>query len=210
MSDLLARWHAAWQALGAVSAGDPLGRRVLARYAEPHRRYHTLRHLEECLAHLDTLRPIAERPAEVELALWFHDAVYDTRRDDNEERSAEWARKSARAGGLSADAAGRIHTLVMATRHDAPAVGRDAAVLVDADLAILGSDPARFDEYERQIRDEYAWVPEPIYRCERGKVLQAFLDRPSLYRTEPFRAAYEAQARENLARSLARLRPDGR
>jgi predicted metal-dependent HD superfamily phosphohydrolase len=161
--------------------------------------------LNECFAHLESVRSIAERPREVELGLWFHDAIYKTSRKDNEERSAEWARDSARAGGLSEDQANRIFGLVMITKHNAVPVGRDAEVLVDVDLGILGSAPARFDEYEGQVREEYPWVPGPLYRKERRRILQEFVNRPTIYRTEYFRAAYEAQARDNIARSLARL-----
>lgn len=202
---LLARWHAAWRQLGAPEADQDLFHRLVACYSEPHRKYHTMQHLNECFAHLESLRSIAERPAEVELALWFHDAIYKTSKKDNEERSAEWARESALAGGLSNDQAGRIFDLVTVTKHNAVPAGRDAEVLVDADLGILGADPARFDEYEGQVREEYPWVPGPLYRRERRRILQEFANRPSIYCTDHFRAKFEAQARDNIARSLARL-----
>ena len=202
---LLARWQSAWRQLGASDADEDLFQRLVACYSEPHRKYHTLQHLNECFAHLESVRSIAERPGEVELGLWFHDAIYKTSRKDNEERSAEWARDSARAGGLSEDQANRIFGLVMITKHNAVPVGRDAEVLVDVDLGILGSAPARFDEYEGQVREEYPWVPGPLYRKERRRILQEFANRPTIYRTDYFRAAYEAQARDNIARSLARL-----
>ena len=201
----LARWHEAWQALGAPRVDEDLCRRLNACYSEPHRRYHTLQHLAECFAHLDVLREATERPAEVEIALWFHDAIYDTRRADNEERSAEWARDSAVAAGLAPETAVRIHSLVMATKHQAVPVGRDAEALIDADLGILGAEPARFDEYEEQVRVEYSWVPEALYRSERRKVLQDFAGRRAIYATERFRVSREARARANLARSLDRL-----
>jgi predicted metal-dependent HD superfamily phosphohydrolase len=202
---LLTRWQSAWRQLGASDADEDLFQLLLACYSEPHRKYHTLQHLNECFAHLESVRSIAERPGEVELGLWFHDAIYKTSRKDNEERSAEWARDSARAGGLSEDQANRIFGLVMITKHNAVPVGRDAEVLVDVDLGILGSAPARFDEYEGQVREEYPWVPGPLYRKERRRILQEFANRPTIYRTDYFRAAYEGQARDNIARSLARL-----
>jgi len=147
----------------------------------------------------------AERPAEVELAVWFHDAIYETRRRDNEEKSAQWACDSALASGLSTASAAHIYDLVMVTKHNAVPFGRDAEVLVDIDLGILGTEAARFDEYENQVREEYSWVPWPLYRRERRRVLHEFLSRQAIYCTEHFRASYEAQARENVARSLARL-----
>jgi predicted metal-dependent HD superfamily phosphohydrolase len=201
----LVRWQSVWRELGASDAHADLFDRLVACYSEPHRKYHTMQHLNECFAHMERVRSIAERPGEVELALWFHDAVYKTSRQDNEERSADWARESAQAGGLSVEQANRIFALVMVTKHNAVPVGRDAELLVDIDLGILGSGPARFDQYEVQVRQEYSWVPGPLYRKERRKILQEFASRPTIYCTEYFRAAYEAQARDNIARSLAQL-----
>lgn len=169
---------------------------LVARYSEPHRRYHTLTHLEECFAAFDEIADLAERPADVELALWFHDAIYDTRRTDNEQRSADWARS------VCGDPVAR---LVMVTRHDAAPVTNDEKVLVDADLWILGAPEKRFDEYEQQVREEYGWVPGPIYRRKRRQILESLLARPAIYGTGRFLRRYEREARANLARSLARL-----
>jgi predicted metal-dependent HD superfamily phosphohydrolase len=201
----LTRWQSVWRQLGASESDDELFRRLLACYSEPHRKYHTVQHLEECFAHLENVLSLAERAEEVELALWFHDAIYNTKRKDNERRSAEWARDVVLSAGLTGEQASRIYELVMTTVHDATPAGKDAEVLVDIDLAILGSDTARFDEYENQVREEYAWVPEPLYRAARRKILQEFANRTSIYSTEYFRAEHEARARDNIARSLARL-----
>ena len=201
----LARWQSLWRELGASDSGDDLFRRLVACYSEPHRKYHTMQHLEECFAHLENVRSLAEHAGEVELALWFHDAIYDTKKKDNEERSAEWARDSALSAGLTVDQASRIYELVMTTMHSAVPLGRDAAVAVDIDLGILGSDAARFDEYEVQVREEYSWVPGPLYRAGRRKILQEFANRKNIYSTDYFRAKCEAGARDNIARSLARL-----
>ena len=201
----LDRWKAVWRELGAATVDEMLFHKLVASYSEPHRKYHTMQHLEECLAQLDRVRSEAERPAEVELALWFHDAIYDTLRKDNEKRSAEWARESALASGLSSEQANRVYELIMVTMHDAVPADRDALVLVDVDLSILGAAAARFDEYELQIQEEYKWVPEPLYRKARRQILRGFLERERIYNTEYFSGAHEAQARENLARSLKRL-----
>ena len=153
-------WAEAWREFG-VTPDEKLRAELLTRYSEPHRAYHTLQHLGECLALLARERDTAERPAEVAVALWFHDAIYDIGRHDNEERSADWARRAMVAAGAAPGAAERVHALVMATRHDAQPVGADARLLVDIDLAILGADTARFAEYETRIRREYAHVPAP-------------------------------------------------
>ena len=194
-----------WWALGAA-APAALYEQLIARYAEPHRHYHTGQHLDECFAYFAEIGGLAAHPAEVELALWFHDAIYEPRRGDNEARSADWARQAALQAGINGEAAQRVYALVMATRHDAVPGGRDEEVLVDIDLSILGAPPARFDEYERQVRAEYGWVPEFLYRRKRREILEAFVARAAIYATAPMQARLEAAARANLARSIERLR----
>ena len=197
-----AHWLGAWRALG-LAAPHGLHTRLLAAWSEPQRHYHTLQHLEECLALADALREAMTHPAEVVLALWFHDAVYDVRAHDNEARSAQWAGQALRDAGATPEVRARIVDLIMATCHGAvlPAT-RDAAVLVDIDLAILGSLDARFAQYEAQIRAEYAWVPLEVYATKRRDVLQGFLDRERIYTTDAMHERFEAQARRNLSRAV--------
>jgi predicted metal-dependent HD superfamily phosphohydrolase len=204
-------WVETWRHLGAVDS-EALGRLyddVLRRYAEPHRHYHTQQHLAECFEKVHEIISLADHPAEVNVGLWFHDAIYDTQRHDNEERSAAWARSAARDLGAGADRAQRIHDLIMFTRHAVEPVGIDAQVLVDADLSILGAQPARFQEYEAQVRNEYGWVPDATFRSARAKILKQFLDRPHIFCTATFRDRYEAQARRNLQHSLLNLEGSG-
>lgn len=202
---LHASWRRAWRDVGAATADEALRQRLLDAWREPQRRYHTLQHLAECLAAFAAVREAAERPGEVELALWFHDAVYDVRSHDNEARSADWAREALVAAGVGAVAAERVHTLVMATRHAAPADTTDAMLLVDVDLAILGAPAERFAQYEAQVRDEYDWVDDATFRARRREVLTGFLDRPTIYATARFRTLLEAAARANLERSIGQL-----
>ena len=137
--------------------------------------------------------------------LWFHDAIYGVKRRDNEKKSADWARASALAAGTPAEACNRMHSLVMATRHKAVPRRTDAEILVDVDLSILGAAPERFDQYERQVREEYAWVPDFLFRRERKAILKEFLARPQIFSSTRFRDRYEPQARANIERSLERL-----
>lgn len=201
------RWHATWDALGAArsSALNALYGELQDRYAEPHRAYHTGQHLDECFAHFDIYVAASEQapqhPAEIELALWFHDAIYD-RKGDNEGRSADWARDAALAAGIAPDAAARVHELILCTRHAAEPPPGDAQVLVDVDLSILAAPAPRFAEYEGQIRREYGWVPGFVFRRERRRVLQGFLDRPRIYATPCFHDRLEQAARANLAAAL--------
>lgn len=198
-------WRATWQGLG-VEAPDPqLYADLLARYAEPERSYHTVRHLDECFARLDEVSGLAQQVHEVELALWFHDAVYEGRRSDNEEQSATWAEAEVARFGLPPAVGERVRGLILATKHDATPGTADARLLVDIDLAILGAPAERFDEYERQVREEYSWVPGFLFRRKRREILAAFLARPHLYSTEHFRTSLEAAARANLKRSIEQL-----
>ena len=198
-----ANWNAAWRALGVASADEALCIELQRRYGEPQRHYHTLQHLGECLTWFEREQALAERPGEVALALWFHDAIYDVHAHDNEARSAEWARSALLASGVQGEATERVHALVMATRHDAVPEGRDAELLIDIDLSILGAERERFDEYERQVHAEYAFVPDAVRLPRRRAILQRFLAREAIYATPRMHALLEARTRANLARSIA-------
>lgn len=199
-------WKRLWTALGAATVPGGLYNQLVRAWGEPHRHYHTLQHLRECLAHCEAAAMLARRPDDVELALWFHDAVYDPRRGDNEQRSADWARSGIVAAGCAEGVADRVAALVLATAgHEAPADDPDAQLLLDIDLAVLGAGEVRFAEYERQVRAEYAHVAEADWRAGRARVLEGFLSRPRIYATAPYHDALEQRARANLARSLAAL-----
>ena len=158
MIDARQSWARAWRGIGRDD-GAAVRDSLLAAYAEPHREYHTLQHLRECLGLLDEAADAAARPFEVGIALWFHDAIYDVRRSDKTERSADWASAAAAAAGAVPAVVDRIRSLVLATKHSIAPGSDDERLLVDIDLAILGAPAERFAEYERQIRAEYAWVP---------------------------------------------------
>ncbi len=200
----VSHWQAAWRAL-AVRDDDALHTALLASYAEPHRAYHSQQHLAECLALFDEHRDLAQHPAEVEIALWFHDAIYDVHRHDNEALSADWARQALQGAGAPVEVAERVAALVLATRHSVAPATPDEQLLVDIDLAILGASPERFAEYEMQIRREYAHVPADVFREKRGAILTAFLARPVLYGVPALRRRFDAPARRNLQQALAAL-----
>ena len=198
-------WNTAWQSLGVPHVDAALLPTLLQRYSEPQRKYHTLQHLDACFRHFADLRAQAQSPAEVALALWFHDAVYDVGVPGNELKSADWARDAMCSAGGPRDVAQRLHDLVMVTCHDVQPQTRDQEVLLDVDLAILGAAPADFDAYENQIREEYASVPQDAFQGRRRRILQQFLDRPRIYHTAQFHGQYEHRARDNLARSIRQL-----
>lgn len=207
MNILKHSWARAWQGIGARGDGKQVHAALVAAYAEPQRKYHSLQHLTECLEWFELVREIPRHAAEVELALWFHDAIYDVKGSDNEQRSADWAAAELVKAGVAPEVADRVSALILATKHTAAPTEPDQQVLVDIDLAILGASEARFAEYGQQIRDEYAFVPEELFKPRRRALLGAFLDRPRIYSTSHFHALLEERARVNLRRALGACLP---
>ncbi len=199
-------WAETWKNLGARPPSEAELSGLLASYSESHRRYHDLRHLEECLVLAEEFRNLAPHPWEVTLALWYHDVLYDTHRRDNEERSADSASKAVLAAGLSSSMADRIASSILATRHGTASQDDDGKLVTDIDLAILGAPPARFAEYEEQIREEYRWVSEDLFRSSRASILEGFLRRPGIFSNPPIAQRFEIRARENLVDSIRRLK----
>lgn len=178
-----------------------------AAYAEPRRRYHTLAHIEDCLARLAAISPLSERDRKLlTAAIWWHDAVYDPTRGDNEALSAELAAADLPALGYTPDEVAEVQRLILLTKgHQVPADDRLGALMVSIDLSILGADPETYDAYARAIRDEYAHVPEDLYREGRARVLRHFLEAPALFPDLDFAARLDAPARANLRREIAAL-----
>ncbi|MFA5205727.1 MAG: N-methyl-D-aspartate receptor NMDAR2C subunit [Lentisphaeria bacterium] len=184
--------------------------KLVSAYAEPQRQYHTIQHLTECLSLLSHNLYLAADPATVEISLWFHDAIYNVTAQDNEVRSADWAVGELSSAGVAAELVDRVRQHILATRHAALPQGQDQMLLVDLDLSILGAARSRFKEYETQVRAEYAWVPESLFRQKRAELLAEFLARRPIYNTLPLRELLEFQARKNLAYSLQQLRGGNR
>jgi predicted metal-dependent HD superfamily phosphohydrolase len=203
--DHRARLIALLERLGVRGGSGPLADAVLAAWSGGERHYHGLRHLRDCLQQLDQMtEPVPDRNL-VEAALWFHDAVYDPHRTDNEVRSAEWAREGLTRLGIDPAVAAEVARLVMLTAHRRPPDDPAGQLVTDIDLAMLGRPAAEFDAYDAAIRAEFAWVPEDEYRTRRGALLAGLLAREPLYLTPWFRARYEVAARDNLRRCLAGL-----
>ena len=200
------RFYELWSALGAGGHGSGALLRLRAAYDEPHRAYHTARHIGACLRLLDdeAVTATATHIEEVEAALWFHDVVYDTRASDNEERSAEMAAEVLGGAGVAEEVVARIAAHVRATKAHVPD-SADGQLVIDIDLSILAEAPEVFARFEEEIRREYAWVDEAAYVAGRAAVLRGFRERPLLYGTPLLRERYEARARANLEASLARL-----
>jgi predicted metal-dependent HD superfamily phosphohydrolase len=215
-TDLLWRWT---ETVGRASAGPApaeavtaVGRDLLARYAEPTRRYHDLRHLTEVLDRIDHLAEYARQADAVRLAGWFHDAIYDPHRGDNEEASAQLATGALARCGVGDPIAAEVSRLVLLTAGHAPAADDpDGAVLCDADLAVLSTAPERYAVYVADVRAEYAHVPDEAFREGRAAVLTDLAARDRLFGTDYGRAYWEKRARHNLAAELILLtRPEDR
>ncbi len=207
LSELLwQRWQVLCRTLGVGDSGSAEGERILTAHREPWRHYHDLRHLVECLGLLDSMDDLGpgDRLA-AELALWFHDAVYDPRSDDNEARSAEWSRSWLAL--IDPALAERVGALVeMTAGHLADPVDAAAVAVADADLSILGTPPPRYGEYARAIRREYAHLSDDDFAAGRIRALEALAARDPLYLRTDTRTVREAQARHNIAAELADLR----
>ncbi|MFE0653548.1 hypothetical protein ACFVZH_33795 [Streptomyces sp. NPDC059534] len=209
---LLRRWTATLLAARAGHEGPdpaPYGRNLLARWAEPQRRYHTVDHLRAVLDRIDELADQGGEGGELELvrlAAWFHDAVYRPDRSENEERSATLAEKALAEAGLTPHEVTEVARLVrLTTTHDPDTGDLNGETLCDADLAILATDPDTYGGYTAAVRDEYGFVPDDAFREGRAAVLRQLLALPSLFRTPYGAAAWEGRARENLERELAEL-----
>jgi predicted metal-dependent HD superfamily phosphohydrolase len=200
------RWIQLWRQV--TTKGDPLPmcQELVSLYSQPHRHYHNLLHITECLAEFDCARHLARQPVAAELAIWFHDAIYDPHAQDNEERSAELAKLRISNAGGCMDLCESVGTLVMATKTHDPSLHPDAPLVVDVDLSILGQSDPRFQAYETQIRREYEWVQEETFAAKRAEVLEGFLGRKQIYTNGLFFVKYEKPARQNLRKSLHNLK----
>jgi predicted metal-dependent HD superfamily phosphohydrolase len=199
------KWVRLCQAVGATGDLIPCFVKLTAAYSEPHRHYHNLRHIVECQQEFETARDLATSPEAIELAIWFHDAIYDTKATDNEEKSAAWAVEFLEGAGVAGSIVEKVSNLVLATKNHDVSLDEDAPILVDVDLSILGQPQQRFWEYETQIREEYSWVEEDLFAEKRGEILTAFLERERIFSTDLFYRRYELQARRNIQTSVAKL-----
>lgn len=178
---------------------------LLAAYSGKGRHYHTVEHVAACLRHLDGCLAKLEHPREVEIALWFHDAIYKPLSSNNEQESADWATSFISEQGATDAEAARVHRLIMVTEHTAPTQTIDESVLVDIDLSILGADPAKYNIFESGVRKEYKLVPFFLYRKKRAEVLRGFLARQEIYTSGCFSVEVERQAKENLSNAVTAL-----
>lgn len=207
--DLTARWHTLLTTARAGAEGPdpaPYAHDLLGRWAQPQRRYHTIAHLTAVLDRLAEIGEHAEDPVAVELAAWFHDAVYRPDRSENEERSAALAERALPEAGVPNSLTAEVARLVrLTTAHDPADGDTNGEALCDADLAVLAGSPAEYARYAAEVREEYGFVPDEQFRPGRAAVLRQLLSLRRLYRTPYGSEHWESGARHNLRTELALL-----
>lgn len=194
----------------AVTSPELLAR-VVEAYGEPHRAYHDQLHLSEVLERIDEIRSAATVSGvdwdAVVLAAYFHDVVYETPSTGdpsaNEEASAAYAERELAAAGASSELTAEVVRLVRGTADHVAAEGDpNAAVLFDADLSILAAPPERYAEYVRDVRAEYAAVPDDAFAAGRSEIMRSLLAKPTLFSTAYARSRWESTARANVEAEL--------
>lgn len=178
---------------------------LLEHYSEKRRAYHNKTHIADCLEKFDEVESHLSYPHEVELAIWFHDVIYNPYKGDNELQSAIRCESFMNDNGVQEEIIKRVYDLIMATKHPCVPQNKDEEYLIDIDISILGASTEEYTAYARKIRKEYSFVPWFYYKKKRKEVLQAFLDQNTLYHTEYFKDKFEEQAIENLKNEIIDL-----
>jgi predicted metal-dependent HD superfamily phosphohydrolase len=185
---------------------DPILDDLLSRHREPHRHYHTATHVMWVCRHVDELvphHPVDDEAAVLAAAL-FHDAVYDPRVSTNEADSADLAVRRLAEIGWTDERCAMVARLVNATA-DHQSTTPSEAVLLDADLAILGGEVHEYQQYCAAVRTEYEHLDDDSWNIGRSRVLRRMLDRPMIFRTRTMWQLREHRARANLTAELAAL-----
>ncbi len=213
--DMQSRWSSLWWSMGG--GGDPGAafKDLKERYAEPHRAYHTLKHIEQCLEELDEVPGFywshVNRDT-IECALWFHDAIYNPRGNDNEEQSADLANRVLRLANIRSINPAEVVLFILSTEHLKDLREMGPQLIADIDLSILGRPEEEYEEYSIAIRSEYAFAPWATFSAKRGSILHNFLLQAldnRLFHNPHFRNKYNEQAKRNLKSELRMLQYTG-
>lgn len=182
--------------------------RLATLYSEENRFYHNLEHIAACLQECEFAQKEIYHPMDIKLAIWFHDAIYDTQRNDNEENSVLLFIEAAKELGLSQYTVNPVKTMILATKHvktysvNSSSQNNDLCLFLDIDLSILGKNKEIFTKYDKDIRQEYSWVPEAAYTVARKDILEGFLSRERIFISDIFARKYEFLARKNIENLL--------
>ena len=198
------RWLQLMNNLG-LEANKETYEKLLSAYDEKHRFYHNKSHIDAVLKSLDKASALTENKNEIELSLWFHDAIYQPFSSTNEADSAHWVRQFLEDNSVPSEVRNKIYNLVMATAHTALLKDSDEKLIVDVDLAILGCSEDVYSLFETNIRKEYKKVPMLLYRRKRKEILNSFLNRDRIYFHDYFHDRLEKQARMNIKNAVRKL-----
>lgn len=200
------QWQQLWRRLGSKGDSTPIYLQLEEIYSRPGLFYHNFQHILTCLAEFNSVRELFNQPDLAEVAIWYHDCIYDPKRTDNEEDSADFACASMHSllENNSQELQDSVRRLILVTKHNQSPVTMDEALIQDIDLSILGKPPAIYNEYEKAIRQEYAWVPAEVFIAKRVEVLKK-LSTPKVFHTDIFAQKYEQQAQCNIANAISVL-----
>jgi predicted metal-dependent HD superfamily phosphohydrolase len=175
---------------------------IISLYGSPGRYYHTMTHVWTCLNQLKLISELSDKDSEIlKQALFWHDAIYEWNKSDNEERSAQLAYEH-----CSESIRDEVKRLILLTKsHATEEADLRGSVMISIDLSILGATPSDYKIYADQIRREYSIIPKFIYRKRRISVLEHFLKRSPIFPYQPYRIRYEHRARENIRNEIDRL-----
>lgn len=205
LNQLKSRWDNLFSEAPA-EIKDRIFLELINYYNSPRRFYHNLNHLEKFLQEIEAQRKKINHPQILETAAWFHDAIYDTQSKtaDSEQQSADFAKRALELLEIKTKIVQQVVDLILGTKtHQGPEDNSDSSLFMDIDLMILGAQPEEYNQYVKAIRQEYARVPEDVFRAKRKALLLALLSKPCLYQNQEMYQKYEAQARENIQRELA-------
>ena len=179
--------------------------KLKAHYSQKHRHYHNASHIDATLKSLGQVKQLANDYDALEIALWFHDAIYKIFSSSNELDSANWAADFLKLNNSNEDFIENVHRLIMATLHNAVTYDNDEMLIVDIDLSILGCNRDLYEQFESWVRKEYKLIPSFIYKKKRIEILEGFLSRERIFSHEYFFEKFDASARENIKNAINSL-----
>ncbi len=200
------RFKQLWGALDAKGDSQRAYNKLEKLYSKEDRHYHNMSHVIACLDEFSEVRILADNPNQVELALWYHDAIYNTKSETNEKDSALLAHSDCVQNRISENFAKKVQNLILMTTHTKVPKSIDEKIIADVDLSSLGLPYSAFNENGKNIRKEYSWVPEKEFAIARSKFLQQILNRDKIYYTKFFQDKYEQKARLNLNKAISELK----
>jgi len=188
-----------------VQLTNDLWNEIERKYSKSNRHYHTLEHLERLLQELHEVQVQIREWNTILFTLFYHDAIYDPLKSNNEEKSADLAEKRLLSLSVPQQVISNCKAQILVTKQHEISADEDTNYFTDADLSILGQDWPAYEAYAKNVRKEYAIYPDLVYRPGRRKVLSHFLQMERIYKTGYFFGKYEATAKDNLQREISLL-----